>query len=175
MVAAVVVACVVGVVTWLLLRGGGDEQRPTRAHAARSLVPRLVSADLLRAYAAAGGPIYWAGTRPGTMLEFSRRPNGAFVRYLPNGAQAGDKRPRLTVATYPLPGALAAVERSGRAKGARIIRLPGGSVAVTNRGRPTNAYVAYPGRAVQVEVFDPRPGRAFALIRAGGVVAIAKR
>jgi hypothetical protein len=173
-VAAVVVALVVGVVAWLLLRGD-DEQHPGQGHAARTLSPRLVSPDQLKTYAAAGGPIYWAGTRQGTLLEFSRRPNGAFVRYLPGRAEAGDKRARLTVGTYALRSALAAVSRSGHAKGARLTRLPRGGVAVTNAARPTNAYFAYPGRAVQVEVFDPRPGRALELIRPARIVPLATR
>ena len=175
MVAGVAVVVAVGVVAWLLLRGGDGGQRSSRAHSAQSLVPRLVGVEQLRAYASARGPVYWAGMRPRTMLEFSRRPSGTFVRYLPDGAEAGQKRARLTVATYALPDALAAVERSGRAKGARLTRLPGGGVAVTSLATPDNAYVAYPGRPVQVEVFDPRAGRALALVRAGRVVPVATR
>jgi hypothetical protein len=108
------------------------------------------------------------------MLEFSRRPAGIYIRYLPSGAEAGEKRGRLTVGTYPLRDALAAAERSGRARGAKVIRLTGGGIAVTNGARPMNAYFAYPGKPVQVEVYDPRPGRALELIRAGRIVPIAR-
>jgi hypothetical protein len=174
---AVAVTIAVGLATWLLLRGGdGDQGTATRrATGTAALSPRLVSPAHLPSYAAAGVSIYWAGRRPGTMLEFSRRASGVFIRYLPNGAEAGEKRARLTVGSYPLRDPLAAVERAGRAKGARLTRLPDGGRMVTDRSRPTNAYFAFPGKPVQVEVYDPRPGRAAKLIRAGEIVPIEKR
>ena len=59
--------------------------------------------DLRETAAKTDRPIYWAGTRPGTRFELTRTRRGkSFVRYLPGGVEAGDKRPAfLTVATYP--------------------------------------------------------------------------
>ena len=40
------------------------------------------------------------------MYELSQRSGGqVFVRYLPSGSKAGDTRPLLTVATYPVENA----------------------------------------------------------------------
>jgi hypothetical protein len=172
---AVAVSVLVGFASWLLLRGGEDAPTDRRAQESAVRAPRLISPTQLPALVAANGAIYWAGRRPGTMLEFSRRPSGIFIRYLPNGAPAGEKHARLTIGTYPLPDALAAVERSGRAKGARLTSLSGGGRLATIRARPTNAYFAYPGKPAQVEVYDPKPGRAAKLIRAGQIVPIEAR
>ena len=40
---------------------------------------------------------------------------------------------------------------------------------MSESARPTNVYFAYPKQPYQVEVFDPKPGRALRLVLAGRV------
>jgi hypothetical protein len=172
--AAVAVGIAVALVSWLLLRGEDDGATTPQAPSPGG--PRIVSAQELETVAAEEGPIYWAGPRTGTQIEFSRRPQGGLlVRYLPPGAEPGDQKGHLTVATYRRPDGPEAVDRLARADGARATELDGGGRAVVNRGQPTNAYVAYRGEPVQIEVYDPEPGRAAALARAGRIVPVELR
>ena len=38
--------------------------------------------------------------------------------------------------------------------------------------KPDNAYIAYPGTDLQIEVYDPKAGRAFELATAGAISRI---
>ena len=95
-----------------------------------------------------------------------------FIRYLPSGVAPGAKRPYLTVATYPFPGAFAAVRRTAAKNPTGTIRLSGGGLAVVDAGYPKSIHVAYPGVPYQVEVFDPSPARARAIVSSGKVKAL---
>ena len=67
-----------------------------------------------------------------------------YCRYLPSGTKVGDPRPSfLTVATYPFPGAYAAVAKS--AKGGARIGLPHGGVATVDGAYPKSIHLAFPG------------------------------
>jgi hypothetical protein len=108
-----------------------------------------------------GHPVYWAGTMPGSTYELTQAWNGnVYVRYLPEGAAVGAKKPYLTVATYPVLNALEAVRRTANSGTARTLDLPGGGIAVVDARDPRSVYVAYPNSNYQVEVFDPSPARA---------------
>jgi hypothetical protein len=171
--AAIAIVLAIAFVAWLLLRGGDDDAPSATRAPAPAATPRAASTGELRALATREGPIYWAGPDRGGTLELSRPRTGAtFVRHLPPGTEAGTRTGVLTVATYELRDAIGAVRRAGRAPGARTFRLPGGGLGVTNRRQPTNAYFAVRGTPVQVEVFDPRPGRAAELVRSGRIVPV---
>lgn len=173
MTAVLAVTLATGFGVWLLARGGDE---PERRRGSAGDAARMVSPGELRELAAAEGPVYWAGPDAGATLELSRRGGaGIFVRHLPDGAEPGDRTGHLTIGTYVLRDAVGAIRRSGRAKGARLFRLDRGGLAVTNRNRPANAYFAYPGQPVQVEVYDPEPGRAAELVRAGRIVPVPVR
>lgn len=135
-------------------------------------VPVQMSVDDLRETASkARQPLYWAGTRPGTRFELTRTRGGkSFVRYIPDGVEAGDKRPAfLTVATYPQPDAYSVAYKSSR--GAAMLRepTPSGGLATWSRKRRSSVYVAYPGTDQLIEVFSPRAGDAQRLVLAGDV------
>ena len=78
----------------------------------------------------------------------------------------------LTVATYPVPRAFAALRRSAARNPNGTIRLSGGGLAVVDAGYPKSIHVAYPGVPYQVEVFDPSPARARAIVSSGQVKAV---
>jgi hypothetical protein len=88
--AAVAVAAVV--VGWLLIHGKGD----TRSRASG---PALVSQTQLEELASSSTePIYWAGPRKGFSYELTRTADGrTYVRYLPHGVPAGDRRAEFLV------------------------------------------------------------------------------
>jgi len=112
--------------------------------------------SLAKVATAAQRPIYWAGPLPNQTYELTKTSQGAFLlRYLAPGVAVGVPSPQLTVGTYPVANALAAVKRLSLAKGASMIKLTGGGIAVINPRFPKSVYVAYPRSNVEIEVFDP--------------------
>lgn len=133
--------------------------------------PRLVGPAELAALAAASGhDLYWAGNRRSHELEISEEPDGSvYLRYLPSGVEAGDPRAEfLTVGTYPVPDAVGALRRSAAEAGSELGHA-GNGVTFVNPSSPGSVYLAYPGSDLQIEVYDPRPGRTLQLIRSGAV------
>jgi hypothetical protein len=138
-----------------------------------STKPTAATRADLRAFARrAGHPIYWAGPKPGYTYELSTTSNGGvFIRYLPPGVEVGDPRARyVTVATYPFPGALAAVERT--ANRATRIKLDGGGIGVVDPAYPKSIHLAYPGSDYQIEVYDPSPSAGRKLVASGAVARV---
>jgi hypothetical protein len=136
--------------------------------------PFAVSARALTKLAlAAHQPIYWAGVEPNYTYELTQTSQRWFlVRYLPPGVEVGAGKPYLTVATYPVTNAFAAVGRLARAKDAVSINLSGGGLAVVNAHFPKSIYLAYPGSNYQVEVFDPSLARARQLVSSERIAAV---
>jgi hypothetical protein len=92
-----------------------------------------------------------------------------YVRYLTGGANVGSPLPDfLTVGTYVLPNAEAAVRAAAGQPGAVSVPLHGG-VAFYNRARPTSVYFAFPGSNVQVETYDPSAAVARRLVETGAI------
>jgi hypothetical protein len=173
----VAVAVAVAFAVWLVLdRRSSDQSNPTEATSAPAVQVNerpasVVSlADLQKLAASTSLPLYWAGPRAGTRYELTRTGSGAvYVRYLPRGAEAGERDPALTVVTYPVQDALASIENAATSAGSSRIELPGGGLAVVNPARSTNIHFAYPGQDVQVEVYSPQPGVARRLVTSGAV------
>jgi hypothetical protein len=151
--------------------GGPPPPDPVDAAPAPATAVRLVAAGDLSRVAGSGVPVFWAGPRRGARYELTvRRPGPVVLRYLPAGVPAGERGVgRLTVATYPQRGAYARVRAEAARPGQRSRRLPGGGVAVAGAGATTSAFLAFPRVDVQVEVYDPRPGAAWALAAAGRI------
>jgi hypothetical protein len=177
-VAVVAAALIVAVVAFLLLSGGDDDEPQPEAAppaAAVETEPEIVTAaDLRRLSVELGHPLYWLGPRPGAELELTREGNGdVYVRYLTGSAKAGDQRPRfVTVGTYPVADALAAVKTATANAGAEPLPLSHGGVAFVNPDNPSSAYFAYPGADFQIEVFAPKVGEALELITGNKVIAV---
>ncbi len=159
--ALVLAAVVLGVMG----SGGGSDDAP----GARSRV--VAVEDLTALEATLGHPIYWVGERPPDELELTRQTDGSvYLRYLPEGVEAGDSRQlRLTVGTYPVAGAVAALRRTAAGDRLPLRRLQSGAVLLADPASPRSAYLAFPESALQIEVYDPEPGRALELVQAGAV------
>src|SRR5438876_10824865 len=148
--AVIAVAVAAGVIVWLLVGGGGSKKAakpsPARAASARSLAALP---------AAVHHPVYWAGPKPGFTYELTRTGDGRiFIRYLPSGVRVGTNQPRyLTIATYPVQNALAAVRVIGKRSGSAPVPISGGGIAAVDKAHPTSVYLAYPGSPYQIEVF----------------------
>lgn len=175
-VAVAAAALIVAVVAFLLLSGGDDEDSGTAPPVASAAVPAaIVPADDLRDLSTElGHPVYWLGQRPGAEFELTREGNGdVYIRYLSGGAEAGDPRPRfVTVGTYPLEDAVAAVKRAAAGAETKPLPIAHGGYAFVNPDSPDSVYFAYPGADFQVEVFSPKPGEALELVTSGRVLPV---
>jgi hypothetical protein len=118
-------------------------------------------------------PIYWAGPVRRDTLELTRtNERWFFVRYLPPGVEVGSAKAYLTIGTYPVRDAFAAVQRLTQEKGAEPINLAGGGLAVVNpKHFPHSILLAYPGSDYQVEVFDSSLAHARRLVAADRIAA----
>jgi hypothetical protein len=134
-----------------------------------SVGPIAVSAQRLSTLVAKlGHPVFWSGPTTGQRYELTETGSGrTYVRYLPPGVKAGDKRSNfLIIATYPFPKAYAALKK---VSGGKEIEIPGGGIAVVAEGYPKSVHIAYRGVAYQVEVYDPSPAVSLETATSGNV------
>jgi hypothetical protein len=162
-IAASAVLVVVAVV--LAITGGSGDGGDSA-----SMGPHFVDAgDLSDLESELGHPIYWAGERPPAQLELAEEADGSiYLRYLSPGLEAGDPEQRfLTVGTYPVVDAVGALERTADGAGVSLGHAADGGVVLANPSSEGSVYLAYPGSDIQIEVYDPVPGRSLQLIRSG--------
>ena len=121
-----------------------------------------------------GHPIYWGGARPGSRYELTRTRDGSvYVRYLPGGIAVGDRRADyLTIGTYPQNGAFELLKSTATRNHISTSKLPEGGLALVDKKHPTSVYVAYPRVDLQIEVYDPAPGRARKLVASGQITPV---
>lgn len=162
---AVIAAGAAAVAAQLL--GGGTAATETAAAA-------VTEADLRKLSDELGRPIFWLGPASGRTLELSRTRDGKiFLRYLPANTRVGGGEGRYpTVATYPVADAYAVAVAGAERSGGSVTELAGGAALITYPARPRSAYYVERGADVQVEVYDPQPGRAARGIRNGGLRAL---
>lgn len=143
---------------------GCDDSAPSSS-APKAGVP--VSASELQGLARSlHQPVYWAGAQGGGKLELTRSGSDRiYVRYVSG----------LTVATYRSPRAFVAVTRSGRAPGGRLYELPGRSRAAVQGDGAASVHLAYRSRPYEVEVSDPKPGRALNVVLGRQIRAVEPR
>ena len=168
--ALVAIAGLVALAVWLIVESTSDDDSGVgQTTVTETSGPVTLSANGLATLAAAGGsPIYWVGPRPGVWYELKQSNGQIYVRYLPKNVQAGDTRPFLTVATYPVDNAFA-VTSAIESQGAEKLPVEGGGIAVLPSNRPNSAYVAYPDVDFQIEVYDPDPKVVRRLATSGAV------
>jgi hypothetical protein len=161
-------AAVVGLVAWI---ADGDDDGGG-AEATAGFEAKIVSEDELAEIATSSGhAVFWAGPIPGTELEATEGEDGSVqVRYLEEGAAPGeDPAGALTIGSYPLADAVAALEGFAEREGA-IVR-EGGTVGqvVASSEAPNSVYFASLDGSLQIEVYDPSPARATSLALSGRV------
>lgn len=153
----------------LLIWAFGDDDSSTPA----KNEPEAVSAAELSDFAdTQDTPVYWLGERPDDTYELTDSDSGRiYVRYLPNGVDAGDQRASfVTVATYAEEGGVAALRKAAREEpGAKLGKTDDDAVLLIDPTSPKNAHLAYPGADLQIEVFSPVPGEALRLAVRGVV------
>jgi hypothetical protein len=159
-------AIVVTVVV-LAVQGDGGDGTPEL-----DTTPHLVDeGDLLGLAASLGHPVYWAGPEGAERMEMTQQVDGSlFLRYLTPGVEPGDPRGIfLTVGTYPVVDAQGALRRTARKSGSQLGHVADGGLVLVNPAENTSVYLAYPGSDLQLEVYDPTPGRSMSLIRSGAI------
>lgn len=132
-------------------------------------VPTILSADELRALGAEEGPVYWAGPREGTRYEVTVNTNGGiYIRYLPEGVEAGSEDLFLTVGTYDLLEGYDALTSASKSKADVVVSESGAAIA-TFKAAPLSTYFAFPDGTFQVEVFSPKKREARDLTESGAI------
>jgi hypothetical protein len=165
-----VASLLIGILLGALLFGGDDDDAVVSASAPTGA--QIVTPEDLAAEARSlGRPVYWAGPQADSAIELERSPEGnTSIRYIPEGEEVGGEAGDfLTIVTYPYPEAHKALTQQAASGDALSRELPNGGFAISQPDQPTNAYLAYEGEDYQVEIYDPRPGRALKLIIDGAV------
>jgi hypothetical protein len=177
------------VVAILLISGGGDDNNGDGSTTASSTTsstsagggtsqptkPIEATVDrLLELSSVVGHPVYWAGARPGKKYELTiTADQNIFIRYLDPGVPIGSKDvSSLTVGTYPVQDAVAALQHEADKPGARTASAPDGGFVLTSADAPQSVYLAYPNSNYEIEVYDPDPQRALSLATSGAIVPI---
>jgi hypothetical protein len=145
-----------------LIASRGDEQaEPPTTSTARVVTEQ----DLAEIGAEAGHPVYWAGEKEGSDLSAIEGEDGSIeVRYVEDGALAESGIASFpTVITYPIPDPGAALARYAARRDSVVHRSGEGREVVSSEDSPTSAYFVSPDDRVQVEVYDPVPGRALSV------------
>ncbi|MDQ3644093.1 MAG: hypothetical protein M3356_01085 [Actinomycetota bacterium] len=137
--------------------------------------PVLITHDALRTFVKdAPVPVFWAGERPNTELEYTETSDKrTFVRYLTGSAKAGDPRAVfVSVATYPRPEALTELKGIANRKGVTSAPVPGGGLYAYYKTKPLSVYVAYPDKPVMIEVYAAKAGDARGIARSGDITPV---
>jgi hypothetical protein len=165
------------IIAVLLLRGDHDSagagDHPASLPQATD-GPVGASLDRLRDLAdSVGHPVYWAGQRPGRYELTVDHDGKIFIRYLPHGVAIGAPQAKsLTIGTYPYSNAFGTLQAAGQQADAITNHTPDGGIVIATKTTPDSAYIAYPDSDYQIEVYDPRPGRALALATAGAITPV---
>jgi hypothetical protein len=168
--AAVAVAFAVGFALWLVFRG---DSSPSKSPVPTGANPVRISLKGLKTLAGIGIPIYWVGKRPGVSYELTKTAdNRIFIRYLPAGVPIGSSKPYLTIGTYPVSDAFTVTSRLARSSGSNPVDIGRGAVAFVRGSSPESVFLAYRGSDVQIEIYDPTPGRARDLVTSRRVTAV---
>jgi hypothetical protein len=173
----VAIAAAVVFLVWLLFISGDDDSDSGTEGLGGQQIEKSVevvsAAGVPAAVAAAGYPVYWLGPRGGVDYEVTLITDGrTYIRYLPKAEQAEAETPYLTVGSYSQSDAVTVIERLGAQQGADTQPIPNGGLALVNEGGSTGVYVAFPDSDTQIEIYDPRPGRALELAESGALTEV---
>jgi hypothetical protein len=172
-VALVLVVAALGV--WLGVGGRRGTTNPPLRPTTTSDAPKvtalgpvtLTAAELEARAGSLGQDVYWLGPQPGRRYQLERTAAAdVFVRYLAAGTNDAT-----TVGTYPLENAYAATGAFAAEHGWAQEHVEAWLVVAPASSR-TEVYLAAQGFPYQIEVYDPTPGRAQALVETGAVTPV---
>lgn len=116
---------------------------------------------------------YWLGPRPPTdryQIE-TPTPDDIYIRYVEDPDEPGPGLSHLTVATYAVPDASAALARAAQESGERVSRHPGFEMLAAPKAN--SAYLVLDGvPELQIEIYSPRPGEAAKLAESGALARL---
>lgn len=142
----------------------------TASPAAASIVSPTDVKDLA---ASLGHDLYWIGPKRNMTYELTTTQSGnVYLRYLPEGVEAGSEAQYLMIGTYPVKDGFSVTRSLSDRPGAVPIPIQGDGVAFYDEDLPTNVYLAYRGADLQIEVFDPSAARAQRLVASNRIVPI---
>jgi hypothetical protein len=167
-VAVFLVALIIGIVTWLIFGRGDNSTKsssPTTAVVSEQGLQKLVGA--------LAEPVYWVGPEQGVRYGVEQRPSGqVYVRYL-TAQMKPDTVATLTVGTYPMNNAYGYMTKNAKKNGwTRLATGVGGVTAFASSAPSRSVYLALPKSNYQIEIYDPKPGRAAALVQAGRALPV---
>ena len=84
----------------------------------------------------------------------------------------GSSKPYLTIGTYPVSHAFIVTSTLAAKSGSEPIDIGKDGVAFSSHKSPESVFLAHRGSNVQIEVYDPAPGRARDLVTSGQVTAV---
>jgi hypothetical protein len=170
-VAALLVA--LGLVLGAIALLGGDSDEDSSEGSTATNAVALSESELLARVGELGQPAFWVGPRAGTeSYELSSASDGrVYVRYLTDGAEAGDPRPEfLTVGTYPVADASEALQTRASGENASYELSQHDGYEALTADAQTNAYVVFDDQpTLQIEVYSPVPGEAADLANSGAL------
>ena len=175
--AVIAIALAIAFIVWLIVRGGGGGSSSETTASTPTLPavgPTIVGVTQLGTSAdKAGHQVYWAGPIANKSYEFTQTPKASiYIRYLPQGTRAGSKALFPLVGSYPVTDAYKVLQSLAKKQGEISFPAPGSGIAVYSTKSPTNIYLAYPNSNVQIEVFDPSPKQARAMITSGQIAPV---
>ena len=146
--------------------------RPATSTPNTGILTRASAQTLSGLSKALGRPVYWSGPRPNFTYELTLAPNAQriYLRYLPPGVPLGSPKPDyLSIGTYSVRGAAAALRARAAQPDGVGLKLPHGAVGYYSTARPTSVYIAFPNTNEQVEVYDPSAAVALQTAESGVV------
>ena len=173
---AVAVVAVVAIVSFKLSGSSKHSSSPAVVTPAKDSTQVNLSADSLKtAVKALGKQVFWAGDEAGDTYVLQTFANGqATVRYVPKGSDpvAPGAVYRL-MGSYPIKGAFDVTKSAANGADTVLVTNADGAIVLYNKNKMKNAYIAFPNVDVQIEIFDPTPGKALELATSGAITSIA--
>jgi hypothetical protein len=164
---------VAAIAVFFIVWFAGRDSKGTVALPASGGPTAVSEAQLQKLASTSGHPVYWAGAKTGAYELTSTSDGRVYIRYLPSPSKVGDRAAKyLTVGTYPEKHAFRSIQRAARRPGAVALQIPHGGLLVFNQRSPKSVYFGYPGAKYQVEVYDPSPAQARALVVGGRITPI---
>lgn len=176
---AVVVVVVAAIIAFTV---GGDDKKPSDNNAntgnnteqPANVQVGLNPDGLKTAVGAIGRVVYWAGPETDYSYVLQTFGNGqTTVRYVPQDGDPNNQEAVYRVmGTYPIKNAFDVTTKAGQTEGSTLLTNSDGSIVVYNKSKTTNVYVAFPDVDVQIEIYDPAPGKALEVATSGRITKV---